>query len=105
MTARGGIVLHTAGSGPIDVFAHDGRGVVNPAAGTSWTRSAPATSSARRCSGRCCRGWSKGRGWGVDQVLPAVRTGAAAAHIACQRAGAEPPSLSELTARVADLAV
>ena len=43
-------------------------------------------------------GWGKDLRWGVDQVAPAVRTGATAAHIACQRAGAEPPTLAELKA-------
>lgn len=106
VTARGGIVLHTAGSGPIDVFAHDGRGRVQPARGDIVdTVGAGDIFGATVLWALMAEGWGKGQMWGVDQVLPAVRTGAAAAHIACQRPGAEPPTLAELTARMADLAV
>ena len=106
VTARGGIVLHTAGSGPIDVFAHDGRGQVQPASGDIVdTVGAGDIFGATVLWALMAEGWGKGQLWGVDQVLPAVRTGAAAAHIACQRPGAEPPTLAELTARMADLAV
>ncbi len=59
----------TAGAGPIDVFAHDSRAVVTPAQGDI-----------------------------VDTVGAGDIFGASAAHIACQRAGAEPPTLAELTA-------
>lgn len=104
--ARGGIVLHTAGSAPIDVYTHDGHGVVIPAGGDVVdTVGAGDIFGATVLWALLQQGWSKGDRWTQSQVLPAVRTGATAAHIACQRAGAEPPTHAELTARMAELAV
>lgn len=103
ITSRGGIVLHTAGSGPIDVFAHDGRATVQPSAGDIVdTVGAGDIFGATVLWALLRDGLTKGQRWSVDQVLPAVRTGAIAAHIACQRAGAEPPTLEELTRRLHD---
>jgi fructokinase len=97
--ARGAIVLHTAGADPIDVYAHDGRTQVMPAQGDIVdTVGAGDIFGATVLWALLEQGWGKGQRWGVDQVAPAVRTGATAAHIACQRAGAEPPTLDELTA-------
>ncbi len=105
VTARGGIVLHTAGSGPIEVFAHDGQGVVMPARGEVVdTVGAGDIFGATVLWALLADGLTKGQRWGVQQVMPAVHTGATAAHIACQRAGAEPPTRAELTSRLADLA-
>lgn len=102
LTARGGIVLHTAGAGPIDVFAHDGQGRVLPTGGDIVdTVGAGDIFGATVLWALLHDGWTKGARWGVAHVLPAVRTGATAAHMACQRAGAEPPTLTELTARMA----
>lgn len=104
VAGRGGIVLHTAGSRPIDVFAHDGRGTVVPESGEIVdTVGAGDIFGATTLWALLQDGWHKGASWGVEQVLPAVRTGSVAAHIACQRAGAEPPRLLELTARMASL--
>lgn len=103
-TARGAVILHTAGSGPIDVFAHDGRACITPPQGDIVdTVGAGDIFGATTLWALLRDGWSKGARWGVSDVLPAVRTGATAAHIACQRAGAEPPRLLELTARIARL--
>lgn len=104
-TARGAIVLHTAGAGPIDVFTQDGAGVVMPmTGGVVDTVGAGDIFGATVVWALLREGWTKGRPFGLARVLSAVHTGAAAAHIACQRAGAEPPTLQELTARMANLA-
>lgn len=106
VTARGAIVLHTAGAGPIDVYAHDGHDVVMPTGGDVVdTVGAGDIFGATVLWALLREGWSKGDRWPLAQVLPAVRTGATAAHIACQRAGAEPPTRVELAARMAGLAV
>lgn len=101
-TARGGLVLHTAGSGPIDVYAFDGQGRVAPPQGDVVdTVGAGDIFGAATLWALLQDGWHKGARWGYRDVLPAVLTGATAAHIACQRAGAEPPRLLELTERLA----
>lgn len=103
LTDRGGIVLYTAGSEPIDVFAHDGKGTVVPEKGEIVdTVGAGDIFGATVLWALLQDGWHKGARWGVEQVLPAVRTGSVAAHIACQRAGAEPPRLLELTTRLSE---
>ena len=97
--SRGAIILHTAGADPIDVYAHDGRAQVTPAQGEIVdTVGAGDIFGATVLWALLEQGWGKGQRWSVDQVAPAVRTGATSAHIACQRAGAEPPTLAELTA-------
>lgn len=97
VTARGAIVLHTAGSGPIDVYAHDGHAQVTPPRSEVVdTVGAGDIFGATVLWALLRDGLRKGDQWGVEQILPAVRTGAIAAQIACRRAGAEPPTLAEL---------
>ena len=104
--ARGAIVLHTAGADPIDVYAHGVTAQVVPAQGGSVdTVGAGDIFGATVLWALLENGWGKDLRWGVDQVAPAVRTGATAAHIACQRAGAEPPTLAELKAYLTTTAV
>lgn len=96
---RGGIVLHTAGPQPIDVFSGGGRGLVSPATGgVVDTVGAGDIFGATVLWALLQDGWNQGAAWTPEQVLPAVRLGSRAAHIACQRAGAEPPTLAELQA-------
>lgn len=99
---RGGVVLHTAGAQPIDVFSGGGRGLESPdTGGVVDTVGAGDIFGATVLWALLADGWHKGAGWTPDQVLPAVRLGSKAAHIACQRAGAEPPTLAELQAATA----
>ena len=99
VVARGGVVLLTAGEEPIDVFSGDGRGVVKPSTGDVVdTVGAGDIFGATALWALLRNGWRKGARWSPDQVLPAVRLGSKAAHLACQRAGAEPPTLDELHA-------
>lgn len=94
---RGGVVLHTAGAQPIDVFSGGGRGTVVPSTGDVVdTVGAGDIFGATVLWALLRNGWHKGAHWSPDRVLPAVALGARAAHIACQRAGAEPPTLAEL---------
>lgn len=106
VVSRGGVVLHTAGAGVIDVYAHDGHRSMVPHTGDIVdTVGAGDIFGATVLWALLSAGWSKGQRWGVAQVMPAVATGAVAAHIACQRAGAEPPSRAELLNRMAELDV
>lgn len=102
VTTRGGLVLHTAGPGPIDVYAHDGHDVVVPdRSDVVDTVGAGDIFGATVLWALLRDGLTKGQRWGLEQVLPAVRTGATAAQIACQRSGAEPPTREELLADLA----
>jgi fructokinase len=101
IVGAGTIVLHTAGSGPIDVYTHDGHGAVHPPAGEIVdTVGAGDIFGATALWALLEQGWAKGDPWGIERVLPAVRIAAVAAHLACQRAGAQPPLLSELRERL-----
>ena len=96
---RGGVVLLTAGSQPIDVFSGGGHAQVVPdSGGVVDTVGAGDIFGATVLWALLGEGWHQGARWSPEQVLPAVRLGSKAAHIACQRAGAEPPTLAELHA-------
>jgi len=98
---RGGIVLHTDGPGPIDVYAPDGKASVMPLTGDIVdTVGAGDIFGATVLWALSRQGWVKGQRLGLAQVLPAAQTAAVAAYLGCQRAGAEPPSLAELTDRL-----
>jgi len=97
VVARGGVILHSAGPGPIDVFTRDGNGQVTPPTGDIVdTVGAGDIFGATVLWSLMESGWRKGDQLGLDDVMPAVRVGAVAAHLACQRAGAEPPTRAEL---------
>ncbi|MEI8080393.1 MAG: PfkB family carbohydrate kinase [Actinomycetes bacterium] len=101
IVSGGGIVLHTAGAGVIDVFAcEDHATVTPPSGGIVDTVGAGDTFGAAVLWALTEGGWTKGQSLGMDQLLPAVQIAAVAAHIECQRAGAEPPTLAELQARL-----
>ncbi len=99
VVARGGVMLHTSGAGPIDVFTPDGRDSVQPpSGGVVDTVGAGDIFGATVLWALTEQGWKKGQSLGLAEVMPAVRTAGVAAHLACQRAGAEPPTLTELLA-------
>lgn len=101
LTAQGKVVLHTDGAGPIDVCSPQGPGVVRPpTGGIVDTVGAGDIFGATVVWALTQRGWRKGHDLDLSDVLAAVEVAAVAAHMACQRAGAEPPTLTELEDRL-----
>lgn len=97
LVAGGATVIKTAGQDPIEVFASDGRAEVDPVPGEARdTVGAGDSFGATVLWALLDRGWVKGQALTLEDVLPAVRLGTAAAWLVCQRVGAQAPTLAEL---------
>lgn len=97
--ARGAVVLHTAGGGPITIMTAEGTATVESRKGEIVdTVGAGDIFGATALWAMTEAGWRKGRRMSLAEIVPCVETAAAAAFFACQRAGAEPPTRSELAA-------
>ncbi len=104
LTVAGKVVLLTAGAGPIGVFTPWGRGVVHPPTGEIVdTVGAGDVFGGTVLWALMRHGWQKGCELELDEVLAAVEVAAVAAHMTCQRAGAQPPTLAELEVRMCEM--
>ncbi len=99
VTARGGVVLLTCGSGPVTVMTGDGEdSFPSPAGQVVDTVGAGDIFGATALWALLDSGMTKGQPVSGAQALAAARTASVAAFLACQRAGAEPPYRRELDA-------